>query len=139
MKFMYRKYYPTLFIGGFLGLLIVSLLAHAAADTRYCNSRFGFCVEYPSEFGSEPAPDNNDGRVFFDRNGFRMTAAGINNVTDETLKSEIEGFLDRFDTVTYRTAIPNLAVSKLLGAHYGPQTGVEEPIFGLQSPLDLAF
>ena len=99
---MYRKYYPTLFINGFLGLLIISLLAHATADTRYCNSRFGFCVEYPSEFGSEPAPDNNDGRVFFDRNGFRMTAAGINNVTDETLKSEIEVFLDRFDTVTYR-------------------------------------
>ncbi len=47
-----------------------------------------------------------------------MTAAGINNVTDETLKSEIEGFLDRFDTVTYRKLGNNwYALSGYKGEH----------------------
>lgn len=99
---MISKHYLTLSIRSILSLWLIVLSLYAVAGTRYCNSRYGFCVNYPSNFGSEPAPDNNDGQVFFDRDGFRMTASGSNNVTDETVKSDMNGLLSEFDTVTYR-------------------------------------
>ena len=70
---------------------------------RYCNSRFGFCVEYPMHFGIEPAPENNDGRRFYDRNGFTMTVSGINNALNNTLQSEMQSQSRDFDDVTYHS------------------------------------
>jgi hypothetical protein len=79
-------------------------LAFAQSYKKYCNKRFGFCVEYPEDFGMEPAPTNNDGRAFYDGEGFRMTASGINNVMDETLKSEMLSQEQNFDSISYRTS-----------------------------------
>jgi hypothetical protein len=82
----------------------ISCPALAQSYKKYCNGRFGFCVEYPEDFGMEPVPTNNDGRVFYDGEGFRMSANGIDNVMDETLKSEMLSQEQNFDTISYRTS-----------------------------------
>jgi len=69
---------------------------------RYCNTRFGFCVIYPIALKVSPAPDNDDGRKFYDHNGFSMTASGMYNVLENSLKSEMKSQEEDFDTVTYR-------------------------------------
>lgn len=87
-----------------IAALPLLLIQPAQADgyLSYCNDRFGFCVDYPEYFGMEPAPENNDGRKFYDRDGFQMTASGINNVLDGTLESEMKERETDFDSVTYR-------------------------------------
>ena len=47
-------------------------------------------------------PANDDGRQFDNGNGFYVTVSGINNVSNDTLKSEMRSAGDRFDRVTYR-------------------------------------
>ncbi len=38
--------------------------------SNYCNGRFNFCVQYPSElFLTTPPPSNNDGRTFISKDG----------------------------------------------------------------------
>ena len=69
---------------------------------RYCNARFGFCVEYPARLTMAPPPVNDDGRVFTDGQGLRLTASGSNNVMDETLESERLSQEREFDRVSYR-------------------------------------
>ena len=85
-----------------LCVLVTWTTAAVAQDlARYCNSRFGFCVEYPKGLEMEPPPANNDGRRFHDSDGFWMIASGINNVQDDTLQSEMSSDKDEFDTITY--------------------------------------
>ncbi|MEA2048472.1 MAG: hypothetical protein U9O64_08525 [Campylobacterota bacterium] len=72
------------------------------AYKKYCNARFSFCVSYPVTFGMGPSPDNNDGREFYDRDGFSMSASGMNNVLENSLRDEIKSQKKMFDTVTYR-------------------------------------
>jgi len=87
----------TIFIFGFMSQ------AYAQMDyKKYCNSRFNFCVLYPVTFGVGPSPDNNDGRKFYDREGFSMTASGMYNVLENSLKKEMKSQEEAFDTVTYR-------------------------------------
>jgi len=64
-------------------LLMLGLTISATAKMdykEYCNARFGFCVLHPVTFGIKPAPVNNDGREFYDGNGFYMTASAMYNV-----------------------------------------------------------
>lgn len=92
----------------FIGIIAIFLVAFISqvnaqqAYTKYCNSRFGFCVSYPVNFGMGPAPDNNDGRKFYDREGFSMTASAMYNVLENSLKDEMKSQEEGFDTVTYR-------------------------------------
>jgi len=69
---------------------------------KYCNARFKFCVNYPVTFGMGPAPVNNDGREFYDADGFFMIASGMYNVLENSLKDEMKSQEEDFDTVTYR-------------------------------------
>jgi len=92
-----------------VGFIISVMVFAGAASTvavsdpaRYCNQRFGFCVDYPQNLEMEPPPVNNDGRRFHDRDGFLMIASGINNSMEETLHSEMESQEEELDTVTYR-------------------------------------
>lgn len=85
----------------FLSVLL-PLPSLAENYTRYCNDRFGFCVDYPVSFGMKPAPANGDGRIFYDDNGFRLIASGINNVLDDTPENELKNREKDFDTITYR-------------------------------------
>ena len=70
---------------------------------RYCNGRFGFCVDYPMHFAMESEPVNGDGRRIHDAKGFLMIAAAINKVTDDNLESEMQSKTYDFDQITYRT------------------------------------
>ena len=87
-------------------LAVFTLLAESPLeafwDGSYRNDRFGFSVAVPAPFGMDPAPDNDDGRRFFDREGCSITVYGSHNVLDATVASEME---DRksfsFDSVTY--------------------------------------
>lgn len=79
----------------------IALPAIASDYENYCNSRYGFCVDYPSGFGMGPAPVNNDGRNFYDGEGFQMTASGINNILDGTVTSEMKEREKDFDIITY--------------------------------------
>ena len=97
---------------GFAGLMAAAILlmagpAGAQSYRKYCNARFGFCIEYPVHFGMEPAPANDDGRAFDDGEGLRMTVSGINNVMDGTLKSERHSQEQHFDSISYRAAGSN--------------------------------
>ena len=50
----------------------------------------------------ETAPENGDGQRFDNGNSLVMTASGINNVSHDTLKSEMRSARDQFDRITYR-------------------------------------
>ncbi len=69
---------------------------------KYCNARFGFCVAYPVGLSMSPTSDNNDGRKFYDHNGFILTASGMYNVLENSLRIEMKSQEEDFDTVTYR-------------------------------------
>ena len=81
--------------------------ASAQEFNRYCNARFGFCVDYPVALNVSPAPDNDDGRKFYDHNGFSMIASGMYDVLENSLKTEMKSDEEDFDTITYRKAKNN--------------------------------
>ncbi len=98
------KFLKTFLVGMGLSVGIgYSSLINAQVYEQYCNNRYGFCVQYPQHFGIESAPMNNDGRRFYNHNGFIMIASGINNVMDDTLQSELESAKNKFDAITYQT------------------------------------
>jgi serine/threonine-protein kinase len=52
--------------------------AEADAWRSYHNSRFGVTADYPAGWKMQPAPENNDGRVFVSPDGrARVTISGI--------------------------------------------------------------
>jgi hypothetical protein len=73
-----------------------------ALSEKYCNARFGFCISYPASLQMDRPPENDDGRRFDNGNGLVVTASGINNVSHDTLKSEMRTASDSFDRITYR-------------------------------------
>ena len=69
---VHKQYYSVkkiMSVGAILLLVFVSTANAQQAYTKYCNARYGFCIEYPVNFGIEPAPTNNDGRAFYDNEG----------------------------------------------------------------------
>ncbi len=83
-------------------LLFGSQVYAQSSQKTYCNSRFGFCVDYPTTFGMGPAPSNNDGREFSDRDGFFMIASGMYNALENNLRDEMQSQEKDFDRITYR-------------------------------------
>lgn len=83
-------------------VLLSAVRIEAAWDGSYVNGRFGWSVTVPADFGMDPAPDNDDGRRFFDREGCSVLAWGEHNVLEGTVDSEMEAGLQNFDSVTYR-------------------------------------
>ncbi len=74
----------------------------AHAETQYCNERFGFCVQYPSDFKKEPEPANGDGQAFYDAQGFSLIVSGMNNVMDYTIDGLCKNQRRQFDKITYQ-------------------------------------
>ncbi len=73
-----------------LALLILLSSSVMAQSTmlRYCNARFAFCIDYPSNFRMQPAPDNDDGRTFKSKDGLvKMLVYGSNNSLMEKLET----------------------------------------------------
>jgi hypothetical protein len=95
MKKIFILFFLTVF-------LTISQSVKAETYEKYCNSRYGFCVDYPTTLSLEPPPANGDGRIFFDSHGFKMTASGINNLTNDTITSEMESASENIDQITYK-------------------------------------
>ena len=89
-------------------LLIFISNAYAQIPYKsYCNARFDFCVDHPVAFGIGPAPTNNDGREFSDRDGFFMIASGMHNALENSLIDEMKSQEEDFDKITYRVKKKN--------------------------------
>jgi len=85
-------------------LLLLSTAAFAEDFTNYYNSRFGFTVSYPARMGMDPAPENDDGRRFFDGEGFVLTVYGSHNLLGLDVKGAADAEKDFFDEVTYEAS-----------------------------------
>lgn len=91
-------------------------LHHAIAYATYVNPRFGFSIKYPRKFRRESPPENGDGIGCYDKQGFRMTASGINNVLNDTLASEMAENRRDFGRITYMAKGSNwFAISGISG------------------------
>ena len=89
-----------------------SVLAHSAMQ-QYCNARFAFCIDYPSNFVMQAAPENDDGRTFKSKNGLvKMLAYGSNNSLMEKLETRFNAESSSSDTrkVMYRLFKPDFFV-----------------------------
>ncbi len=108
-----RKRKQNSFILRVIGVISILLFGSVSqvnaqqAYTKYCNSRYGFCVEYPVNFDMKPAPTNNDGRVINDTKGYSMRVYGSYNALDHSIKDEMEDEEKGLDIVTYRAAKMN--------------------------------
>lgn len=69
---------------------------------KYCNLVFEFCVDYPAGLIANPPPANGDGLEFHDSKGFLFVASGINNASDDTVKTEMESQMESLDKITYQ-------------------------------------
>ena len=77
------KFVPAIAL---VGLLFSCQRAMAQQYQRYCNDRFGYCLEYPESFVPQAEAQNGDGRVFLDRKGrerLRVYGTGNWNFTDD--------------------------------------------------------
>jgi hypothetical protein len=74
-----------------------------AADwLRYCNARFGQCADIPGAFRSDPPPENGDGLIFRDGLGMSIAVSAMYNVTEATLASERESYIETAGPPTYQ-------------------------------------
>jgi hypothetical protein len=69
---------------------------------KYCNTRYGFCAEYPAILEMEPAPANGDGRKFYFPDGFSITIYGKNNFFGENIQEQMKSQAKYFDVITYQ-------------------------------------
>jgi len=99
---MMRRMYGALVLLSVFSLGGCATLARADDFSRYCNGRFGFCVDYPTGLVLEPEPDNGDGRRFHDSAGFLMMASAMTNASDDTLEREMNSQAGGFDRITYQ-------------------------------------
>jgi hypothetical protein len=89
-------------------LLLVLMISSATAQSmmrHYCNARFAFCIDYPSSFVIQSAPDNDDGRTFKSKDGLvKMLVYGSNNSLMEKLETRFLAESTSSDTrkVTYK-------------------------------------
>jgi len=97
-------------------LLLVGSLQGSEEYVEYCNERFGFCVHRPYALGIEPPPLNNDGRSFYNNEGFLLRVYGGYNALQESFAGHIRNLKGEFDTVTYEQNKHNWAV---LSGHKG--------------------
>lgn len=74
---------------------------------RYCNGRFGQCVDIPDSYQSDPLPANGDGLVFRDGRGMTVTLSGIRNVLHASLKGELEEQMKRLPRIVYKDSGAN--------------------------------
>jgi hypothetical protein len=94
-------------------LFLSSSVTSQSAMLRYCNARFGFCIDYPSHFVVQPAPENGDGRTFKSKDGLvKMLVYGSNNSLMEKLETRFNAESTSSDTrkVTYKLFKPDFFV-----------------------------
>ncbi|MEA3492723.1 MAG: hypothetical protein U9R27_12605 [Campylobacterota bacterium] len=86
-------------------ILFFGFMTHLQAQqsyTKYCNARYGFCIQYPVDLGIAPAPTNNDGRRFYDDAGFSLSVYGSYNALSYSLREQMTEDKNNLDQVTYQ-------------------------------------
>ena len=107
---VHKQHYSIKKIMSVVAILLSGFISQGHAQetyTKYCNARYGFCIEYPVNFGMEPAPTNNDGRAFYDNEGYFMRAYGSHNAIEHSMNAEMKYEEKEFDVITYKTAKNN--------------------------------
>ncbi len=70
---------------------------------NYYNTRYKFSIDYPDFLIEQPAPTNNDGRVFKNSSGtVSLVVSGYNNVLYETAESGYNEALSTLNGVEYK-------------------------------------
>lgn len=78
---------------------------------QYGNARFGFNIEYPSDFTVKLVPDNGDGLIFQSADKkTELTFSGINNVLNHTAVSEYNDLLSQHSNASYKKQVDNWLV-----------------------------
>jgi hypothetical protein len=96
----------ALAIMGFIAIGVFTAASAPQEYLRYCNRRFGFCLNYPADFELDPAPIS-DGLAFRNPDGFRMFVSGANNVRNKTLSDEYESDKKGFDSLAFQDSGDN--------------------------------
>jgi hypothetical protein len=94
-------------------LLLCSSVMAQSMMLHYCNARFAFCIDYPSNLIMQPAPDNGDGRTFKSKDSLvKMLVYGSNNSLLEKLETRFNAESTSSDTrkVTYKLFKPDFFV-----------------------------
>ena len=86
----------------------------------YCNSRCGYCIDYPGDvFYPQPESTNDDGRIFNNKNGdevlrvwgmLNMTPDGGENTLNDQFNLDLKEINDKKGIVTYKKEGANFYV-----------------------------
>lgn len=80
-------------------------------DDKYCNVRFGYCVDYPNFLSPQPESQNGDGRIFINEKGeevlrvfgrFNLDAEGETISLERQYNSDIKDILKKKNIITYK-------------------------------------
>lgn len=74
---------------------------NVAGYRKYTNSRYGFSINVPANFKTNPPPTNGDGRSFYDDYGATFVVWGAHNVLDETVSHALNEALSNHLNVAY--------------------------------------
>ena len=94
-------------------LTLSSSVMAQGAMLHYCNAKFSYCTDYPSNLIMQPAPDNDDGRTFKSKDGLvKMLVYGSPNSLMEKLETRFKAESSSSATrkVTYKLFRPDLFV-----------------------------
>lgn len=98
------KQFMMLIVMGYLTLLLqAQAQSNSVGYTKYCNSRYTFCLQHPRYLQRDEAPANNDGRRFYDDMGLSVSAYGSYNALFYSLRDQMLEDSKDFDRVTYQT------------------------------------
>ena len=78
---------------------------------KYNNARFGFSIEYPSDFVVKGDPANGDGVILSSKDGSgEITASGGNNVLGDTATSYYNDLISEHSNASYKKVQNNLVI-----------------------------
>ncbi|PZP51638.1 MAG: hypothetical protein DI598_02735 [Pseudopedobacter saltans] len=75
---------------------------------KYCNTRFQFCIEYPSNFKAQPESANGDGCVIISNDGKSeiRTYGSLENEETNNLTQELQ-YAEKESKITYKIVCKN--------------------------------
>lgn len=84
-------------------ILLISTFASIAQKnyTKYCNTRFQFCIDYPSNFAAQPESDNGDGKAFVFEKAEIRAYGSLENEETNNLAQELE-YVQKDYTISYK-------------------------------------
>lgn len=90
------KNIKSIFSIAIFSFLFVNIASAQSEMAEYCNNRFDFCIEYPSDiFTEKMLSANGDGVEFTNADGtVYLLASGSNNVLKTSVEAEYKNFMN---------------------------------------------